>query len=110
MIGCSQSPLPLSPDGLLELGVLVGKTLEFLALKVQSDFICEPFPNWLVTYYHFNKDGKIIDTPLHHHTITDLQKNTVFYLKKFDDGTKRFRYEEHISSPKTINEIQEEFK
>ena len=110
MIGCSNNPLPFSPDGIFELGVLIGKTLEFLALRAKSDFIYEPVPNWLVTYYHFNRDGVIIDTPLHHHTITDLQKNTVFYLKTFDDGTKRFRYEEHISSPKTINESQEEFK
>jgi len=110
MIGCSQSPLPLSPDGILELGVLVGKTLEFLTWKAQAEFITQPFPDWLVTYYHFNRDGVIIDTPLHHHTITDLQKNTVFYLKTFDDKTKRFRYEEHISSPKTISEIQQEFK
>lgn len=110
MIGCSDSPLPFSPDGIFELGVLIGKTLDYLKYYSGADFIYEPVPNWLVTYYHFNRDGVIIDTPLHHHTITDLQKNTVFYLKKFDDGTKRFRYEEHISSPKTINEIQEEFK
>ena len=110
MIGCSDSPLPFSLDGIFELGVLIGKTLDYLKYYSGADFIYEPVPNWLVTYYHFNRDGVIIDTPLHHHTITDLQKNTVFYLKTFDDGTKRFRYEEHISSPKTINEIQEEFK
>lgn len=110
MVGCSQRPIPYSLEGFGELQFLLGKVVNYLTYFSGGGFIHEPIGDWMIKYYHFNRDGIIIDTPIHNYTITELQNHSVLYLKKFEDGTKRFRYEEHISSPKTINEIQQEFK
>jgi len=110
MVGCSQRPLPYSPIGFGELQFLLGKVILYLTGIVNSEFIYEPIGDWMLTYYHFNRDGRIIDSPIHHYTITDLQNHSLYYLKRFDDGSKRLRYEEHISSLKTINQILQEFK
>jgi len=110
MVGCSQRPLPYSSIGFGELQFLLGQVVNYLRYVSGSEFIHQPIGDWVIKYYHFNRDGIIIDTPIHNYTITELCNDSVLYLKTFEDGTKRFRYEEHISSAKTINEIQQEFK
>ena len=55
-----------------------------------------PIHEWIVTYYHFNKDGVIIDSPVHHYSIVDLQEHSQVYLKKFPNGKTALRWEKKV--------------
>ena len=108
IVGCPVKGIPFSPDGFGQLSFLMGKTVTYLRYYAGSEFLSEPIGNWVLTYYHLNHD-LIIDSTLHHHTINDLTNQSQLYIKRYDDN-KVLRYEDQISSPQTINEIQQEFK
>lgn len=105
MVGCTHQPLPYSVDGFLELSAHLGIVCDHLRHHVGYNFAHEPIPNWIVTYYHFNKDGLIIDSPVFNYTVTDLANHSVFYLKHFEDGTVRPRFEEHRTPQKSVAEL-----
>jgi len=56
-------------------------------------------------YYHFNRDGVEISSPIFNYTIADLENHSLFYMKHFKDGTIRPRYEEHRTPNKTLTEV-----
>jgi len=105
MVGCSQQPLPYSISGFLELSSHLSAVCEYLKIKASHDFMHEPISNWTITYFHFNRDGITIQSPIFNYTITDLSSHSVFYLKRFDDGTVKPRYEEHLTPHKTLTEL-----
>lgn len=108
MVGCSQQPLPYSIFGFLQLSSHLGQVVECLTAYANHNFIHDPIPNWIVTLYHFNRDGLIIESPVFNYTITDLANHSVLYMKHFENGTTRPRYEEHRMPHKSLEQMAQE--
>lgn len=106
MIGCTHFPLPYSPTGFNELIFHLGRIFDDLALRANHDFIFQPISEWIVDYLHLNRDGVQIDVKKYNYTLTQLSNHSVFYIKKFPDGTIRPRYEEHKMPHITMSELQ----
>lgn len=104
IVACTYEPLPYSPAGFIELASILGKVMEDLALvHAGSDFMYPPIGEWVIDYYHLNKDGVEIDAKKYNYTITQLSNHAVFYIKEFEDKTIRPRYEEHKEPHKPIS-------
>lgn len=109
IIACTYEPLPYSPAGFNQLAFILGRAMEDLALvHAGSDFVYPPIGDWIVDYYHLNKDGLEIDAKKYNYTITQLSNHAVFYIKEFEDKTIRPRYEEHKSPHKPISILTQE--
>ena len=108
MIGCSQKPTPYAVYGFQELIFHLGQVIQYLIGYANSYFEIQPVSDWIVTYYHFNRDGIIIQSPIFNYTIEDLENHSRVYMKHFDDGTTRPRYEELRTPKKPLSELEEE--
>jgi hypothetical protein len=106
MLGCTQKPLPYSILGFDELIEYLAKLTNYLMMYSEYDFVHETVANWKIVYYHFNKDGKIVDSHMFKYRIEDLQEHSVVYLKTLDTGEKVLRWEKKVSPNKTIEEEQ----
>ena len=107
-LGCTYHPIQYSNRGWLEVNSICSK-VEILLEGITNDvFYCLPTPDWLVTHFHFNKDGVIIDSPIHHYSIARLSEHSQIYLKKLDNGKSVLRYEEKVTPKMTIEELSEE--
>ena len=104
-LGCTFHPIPYSHRGWLEVNSICSK-VEILLQGLTNDvFYCPPTPDWLVTHYHFNKDGVIIDSPIHHYSVARLSEHSQIYTKKLENGKLALRYEEKVSPHKTVEEL-----
>jgi len=108
-VGCTNNALSFTPDGIGELQSLMGGVEVYLRAPAQSSgFFIQKTGEWLVTNYHFNQDLEI-DVPDLSHTVNYLREHATIYIH--EQNKKKFlRYEKKITTPKTINQIQEEFK
>ena len=101
-VGCSQQPIPCSIDGFSELFEYIGEVKYFLTLQIQSMFTCEPAYNWIFEYYHFNRDSEpIVDSS---YKFSLGQHNDYCYIKKFDNGIVKARFEEKRTPKKSIKD------
>jgi len=108
-LACTYHPIQYSNQGWLEVASLASKIELFLASIGKNEFTCKPVPDWYVTYYHFNKDGVIIDSPIHHYSIARLSEHSQIYIKKLQNGNTVLRYEEKLTPKnKTISDLQNE--
>ena len=107
-VGCTNNTLPFSPAGFGELDFLMGGMIVYLTTEYKSEFFVQPIGEWIQTNYHLNYDLEI-DIPECRHTINYLREHATIYIHE-QDKKKFLRYEKKITTPKTINEIQEEFK
>jgi len=107
MIKCPPRGIPFSTVGFNDLIILVGKLLHNLRLKTESEFLYQPIGDWVLSNYDFAKDLKI-DSQYHKHTINELQNQSKYYFKRYE-GQNHLRYENLVTSTKTINDIQEKF-
>ena len=105
MVGCSQRPISYDIRGFQDLIFYLGQLYHYLIGYANSRFIIQPISEWIVMYYHFNRDGVEISSPLFNYTIADLGNHSLFYMKHFKDGTTRPRYEEHRTPNKTLTEV-----
>lgn len=110
MIGCSQNPIPYSITGFQDLIFYLGQACHYLTQMARSSFVVQDISEWVVTYYHFNKDGKTIQSPIFNYTVEDLENHSLVYMKHFDDGKTRLRYEEHRTPKKPLSELEMEAK
>ncbi len=106
-LGCTYYPIQYSIQGWLEVNSICSKIEILLVTLINHQFICQPTSDWIVTYYHFNKDGVIINSPIHHYSIARLSEHSQIYIKKMKNGDKVLRYEEKITPNRTIKEEQE---
>jgi len=106
-IGCTYNPIEYSIAGfdiLIQYLSIAGYNL---TLRADYHFFVPPIHKWIVIHYHFNKDGMIIDSPIFHYSIADLQEHSQIYLKKFPNGKTALRWEQKVTPNKTIKEEQE---
>jgi len=107
-IGCSQHPIDCSSEGFSELIEYIGEIKHFLRTRANSDFFSEPAHKWMFEYYHFNRDSEAIVNPEYKFSLG--QHNNFLYIKKFDDGTIKVRYEKKKTPKKTISQEQQDLK
>jgi hypothetical protein len=105
MIGCTRLPLRYDIGGFHELSALMGSVCQYLKDITGVEFYHNPIPDWIIQYLHLNQDGVEISGERFRYTIADLSNHSVFYLKKFNDGKIKPRYEEHQQPNKTIEEM-----
>lgn len=106
-IGCTYNPISYSITGFDLLIQYLSQIVFLLQARSGGNAFFFPIHNWIVTYYHFNKDRVIIDSPIHHYSISDLQEHTQVYLKKFPNGKRALRWEKKFAPNTTIKEEQE---
>jgi len=107
MLGCTKNPLPYSLLGFNELIVYLKDITNHLMLYSKTDF-SYPRPGlWKISYYHFNKDRKGIQSPMFKYQIEDLQNHSVFYTKPKE---KTIRWEQRLSFKESKPTIEEEQK
>ncbi len=107
-LGCSLRPVPYSLEGWNEVIAVLSQLTYVLSLRAHFDCLYPPpIDQWRVVYYHWNKDGIISNSSSFHYQIHDLQAHSQTYIKKFPNGKKALRYEEHKTQNRTIKEEQE---
>jgi hypothetical protein len=57
IIGCSQNPIPLDHNGFNRLHKILGIAQGYLKGKIDDKLMIPDFDNWLITMWHFNRDG-----------------------------------------------------
>lgn len=107
-LGCTYHPIRHSMYGWLEVNSICSKVESLLSSLSNHQFVCQPTSDWLVTYYHFNKDGVIIDSPIHHYSISRLAEHSQIYTKNLENGKTALRYEEKVTPMKKIKELLDE--
>ncbi len=94
-----------SITGFSELTEHISEVKYYLSLLVKTAIIFEPAHNWIFEYYHFNRDSEpIIDRS---YKFSLGQHNNYFYIKKFDNGQIKGRYEEKRTPKTTMLKEQE---
>jgi len=106
-IGCTYNPLLYSISGFDVLIQYLSQVQFTLQARSGGSSFFVPIHEWIVTYYHFNKDGVIIDSPIHRYSIIDLQNHSQIYLKKFPNGKTALRWEKKLAPNLPIEKEQE---
>jgi len=101
---CTFHPIQYSTKGWLEVASICSKIESLLSSLANHQFYCKPIYDWIVVYYHFNKDGVILDSPIHHYSIARLSEHSQIYLKKLKNGTTILRYEEKVTPNDSIRD------
>ena len=104
-LGCTHQPIPYSLKGWLQVDSICSQVMILLQGLANDLVFIPPSMEWLVTHYHFNKDGIILDSPLYHYSIANLAEHSQTYVKKLKNGKTVLRYEEKISPNKTLEEL-----
>ncbi len=107
MIGCARLPLAYSVNGFNVLIFHLGRVFEELSYRIGKDFVYPPIGDWIIDYFHLNKDGVTIDANRFNYTISQHSNHSVFYIKKFQNGEVKPRYEEQRTPHKTISELMQ---
>jgi len=110
-IGCTFKPFVYDISGVLKLTALLGRITERISLLVGSNVEIPEINKWIVTHYHFGKDGKDeYNGQSYHRSYEEVANGFVrFYSKKMDNGTTIPRVEQiqspHHSLDKAISKI-----
>ena len=107
MLSCTHNPLGYSTAGFDDMIEHLAQVKQHLMGYANVDYIVDKIRKWRIVYYHFNKDGITINSPMFKYCIEDLQAHTVTYLHKLESGEKVLRHEEHRTL-KENNTIEEE--
>ncbi|MHA7647161.1 hypothetical protein [Nitrosopumilus sp. S4] len=101
-IGCSQLPISCTIDGFSELTEYVGEVKQFLRTRANFDFNSPPVYEWIFNSYHFNRDTEPIIDPSYRFSLG--QHLQYFYVKEFENGIIKGRYEEKRVPKTTVKE------
>lgn len=109
MLSCTHNPLEYSIAGFDDMIEYLAQVKQHLMGYANVDYIIDKIRKWRITYYHFNKDGITINSPMFKYCIEDLQAHTVTYLHKLESGETVLRHEEHrvLKENNTIEEEQD---
>ena len=105
IVGCSYKPIICNAGSFQDLTFTLGMVISHLQSFVNSDFIIEPVQRWVISQYHFNKDGHYeVSGKSFNHTWEDFQIGCMrLYNKKLPDGTRKPRLE-RVKTPHTTFE------
>ncbi len=106
-VGCTLNAIIYDISGAQRFLIMLGRVYQIIVMYAQSDdlFMSQP-QEWMITNYHFNKDGKNeYSGELFNRTVADFTGGLVrWYTKKWPDGKTRIRQEEIISVNRTVEE------
>jgi hypothetical protein len=107
IIGCSLNPISLDYNGLMRLNKILGIVQGYLeGLTFNHNIVHIPdFDNWLITMWHFNRDGLKEYAGEKFHTTVEKANHTIerIYSKDFK-GKNRPRWEIQEYPNKTVKE------
>jgi len=112
-IGCTFKPFVYDISGVLQLTALLGRITQLISLLAGPDVEIPEINKWIVTHYHFGKDGKEeYNGQSFHRSYEEVANGFVrFYSKKMDNGRTIPRIEQiqtpHDSLDKAISNIIE---
>jgi len=106
-IGCTYKPLVYDPKTIWYLNELLSKTSYYLSLL--SGVVLPSVSDWIITHWHFNKDGSTAyNGQSFHFTVEEASTGLLrFYSKNMKDGTTIPRLEQ-IQTPH--NSLEQEMK
>lgn len=95
MISNTYSPIFCDPDGIFDLGTTLGHIRDYLLQRSDPNFVDIPeVRDWIVSMYHFNKDGITRSGKAAEIEISDFNSTLMrYYSKKMPDGTTKDRLE-----------------
>jgi len=107
MISNTYNPLYCDPGGIYDLGVTLGHIRDYLLHRSDPNFVEIPnVHDWIVSMYHFNKDGITRSGQTAEITISDFNSKMLrFYTKKMPDGTKKDRLEKLLTPNIPIKQL-----
>lgn len=87
-IGCSYRPFVYDLSGMLDLCSILGQIWNYLHIISYIDAQIPHISSWIITHYHFGKDGsETYSGKSFHMTYDDAFQGMVrFYSKKYPDG------------------------
>ena len=99
MIAATYQPIYCDPEGILELTSLLGHLRDYLLQRSDPNFAVIPnVLDWIVSSYHFNKDGISRSGQTAEITVFDFDSIMMrFYTKTMPDGTKKDRLEAELT-------------
>lgn len=94
-IGCSYKPFVYDLSGILNLSSILGQISSHLRLISHFDAQIPPISSWIITHYHFGKDGSETYSGKSFHITYDdaFHGMSRFYSKKYRDGKVISRFE-----------------
>lgn len=100
-IGCSYNPFVYDLSGVIKLCSILGQIQMFLHLISPSTAFFSDVSSWIITHYHFGKDGSETYSGKSFHLTSDEVFNGMirFYSKKYPDDKVVPRFE-GIFTPK----------
>jgi len=104
-LGCTYHPILYSLKGWLNVDSYCSQVMQILQGLANDVIFIPPTTDWIVTEYHFNKDGVILTNPIHHYSIARLAEHAQIYTKKLENGKTVLRYEKKETPNKTIEEL-----
>lgn len=105
-LGCTNNPLVYDIAGVVKITLFLGQLYQMLYLYAYYDEHL-PLPGkWIVTHYHFGKDGsEVYSGQLYHKTFENVATGLIrFYSKTFSDGKTVPRIEQIQSPNNTLDE------
>lgn len=105
-ISNTYKPIVRDPNGILNLGMVLGHIRQFLIGK-SHDIATIPFcTDWIVYHYHLNKDGPRFSGKSVEITVNDFDSIMIrFYTKQMPDGKMIDRLERTETRPKLLSEL-----
>jgi len=94
-VGCTYKPIIYDVSGLQNFTFVMGEYVNLLRIFVGDDFSMQPISEWVITHYHFNRDGtESLSGQSFHYTFEDFSGSLIrVYSKEFQDGKRRARVE-----------------
>lgn len=99
-IGCTFKPIVYDISGVLQLAAMLGSVKNFLFFLDGFRGEIPPVNKWIITHYHFGKDGsESYSGQSFHYTFEGAAEGMIrFYSKKMPDGKMIPRFEQ-VSTP-----------
>lgn len=106
-IGCTYKPLVYDYSGILYLTQVLSFCSFYLGELTSFEAHIPNVSDWIITHYHFNKDGsQQLNGQSFHHTWEDVSSGLIrYYSKTMKDGSTIPRIEQIQTPDKTLNEI-----
>jgi len=105
-IGCTFNPFVYDISGVLHLTSFLGEIRNYVHFLTNFEVILPPVAEWMITHYHFGKDGSEgYDGQMFHRTVDDFSCGLVrYYSKIMPNGDKILRIEQIQTPNNSLNE------
>lgn len=104
-IGCTYTPIVYDAKGMLRLISKLSYVRCVILLHASNEAMIPDVMDWIITHYHFGKDGATFEGERFHYTVENAVYGYIrYYSKTMKDGTKIPRLEQIRMPSRTLNE------